>query len=61
MEIALEITCVNTNGGIVYVYENERLLFTKEGELIAYDRETVSINKDAIVYIYDTNGNLLAY
>ncbi len=47
-------------GESIYIYdENRQLLFTKTGELISYNLESITILTAGIIYIYDASGKLL--
>jgi hypothetical protein len=54
------INNVKVIGELIYVYdENRQLLFTKTGEPISYNLESITILTAGIIYIYDASGKLL--
>jgi|GEM_PF-5514386 len=45
---------------LIYVYDSkEKLLFVKDGELISFTTESITVVNKDIVYLYDTKGNFL--
>ncbi|AUR50769.1 hypothetical protein [Aquella oligotrophica] len=55
------INNVKVIGELIYVYdENRQLLFTKTGEPISYNLESITILTAGIIYIYGISGDLLS-
>lgn len=55
------INNVKVIGELICVYdENRQLLFTKTGELISYNSESITILTTGIIYIYVISGDLLS-
>lgn len=48
-------------GSTVYVYDkNNRVLFTKNGELHGYTSSTVTVKKGGTLYTYNEKGSVIS-
>lgn len=55
------INYIKIIGESIYIYDEKRqLLFTKNGELISYNLESITILTAGIIYIYGISGDLLS-
>lgn len=55
------INYIKIIGESIYIYDEKRhLLFTKNGELISYNLESITILTAGIIYIYSASGDLLS-
>lgn len=56
----VQITSAVQRGSYVYVYNRSRQLFSKQGTLVGYTSNSLSVRRGNYVYVYNEKGAQIA-